>query len=559
VTVALGERYVRVRLGNMLRDEDPLRFWHHSSDQSREATALLTEVDEVYARAANKGGKTEWEYAVGLAMLQKRPELDGVPLPQWRGRVEGVSLEIDHEQQKLSSQQTILRLLGHWPHHASWKGNGVLASLRIQPLGGSSDQSQWSTLTFMSQENRRTGTGIRADLVLANEPPREDIFREVRKAAHAGRRIVRIIGATPIHRRQWQWVKDDYGDCPRDSIRRQQNRAEVRWSIHHNRALSQAEIEALLAEYWGPPERKTPADPLYDARVFGDYIDTSGLCPFDIVALNRMLEECLEPEVEEWNITREVDAEDGRVRVAARVPVQVLKRPEVGKSYYLNIDPSKGINDRSHDPGGILVSEMGTGEDVALYEGYIGSYGLGILAAGLARQYNNALVDPESNSGWSEGVMRALGDSGYGNISKTRRMGTEGKWETRWGFETTNQTRPAMIEAVQDWVSAYGVGVRYAPCRFRRVIETLLDVILDEDGKPVAAPGFHDEFMILKGQSLRKTRPRKPDANLSRPHRVAPPATGELTVDDLLREGLRDQAPRIGGGAISRPRSRPRG
>jgi hypothetical protein len=554
----LGRRLIRVKQGLALRERDPLALWHHSSEQSREATALTNEVDEIHARAANKGGKTEWEYAVGLAILQKRPSLDGVPLPQWRGRVEGVSLELDHEQQKLSSQQTILRLLGKWPHHAKHVGD-ALKTLRIMPVSGDADESRWSTLTFMSQKNMSTGKGIRADLVLGNEPPREDIWREMRKAAHAGRRIVRIIGETPTKRREWSWIKDDYGDCPRDSIRRQQNRAEVRWSLHHNTALSADETKALLAEYWGDPSREYPADPLYDARVFGDYIDTTGLCPFDIVALNHMLEECIPPSERQWTITREVDGDDGRVKAQTKVLISVLKDPEPGKSYYLDVDPSKGINDRSHDPGGILVSEMGSGEDVAMYEGYVGSYGLGSLAAGLARQYNNSLVDPESNSGWAEGVMRGLGDAGYGNIARTRKMGTEGRWETLWGFATTDVTRPAMIEEIQSWAAAYASGIHYAPCRFRRIIETLLDVILDENGKPVASPGQHDEFMILKGQSLRKTVARRLDQNLARPARLLPAKPkAEQTLDDLIKRAVNGHV-RIGGGEIPTPRSRPRG
>ena len=553
----LAERFLRVRAGNAVRERDPLTYWHHSSSSSAEATRLLSEVDEVYVRAANKGGKTEWEYAVGLAILQKRSSLDGIPLPQWRGRIDAVSLEIDHEQQKLSSQQTVLRLLGSWPHHASWKANNVLAAVRIKPAVGLQDERFWSTLTFMSQENRRTGTGVRADLVLANEPPREDIWRELRKAAHAGRRIVRIIGATPIHRRQWDWLKRDYSpEAIRRGIQRHADWAEVRWSLQDNRALSSAEIAKLLREYGAdkPLERR---DPLFDARVYGDYIDTTGLCPFDVKGLMMMLEECEDPDEHEWNITREIETSEGRVRTGVKAAVHVLREPVKGRRYYIAIDPSKGIEDASHDPGGLLVEDEDTGEDVALYEGFIGSYGLGVLAAGLGRQYNYAIVDVESNSGWAEGVYRGLADSGYGNLAKTLRMGREGKWEPRLGFETTQVTRPAMFQEIQWWSKSWADQARYAPCRFRRVIEALLDVIVDPEGRPVAAPGRHDEFAILKGQALRKRRGLKPDPDQWRPPHIAPESTADERIIRRLNEAYGDE-PRVGGGDIPRPKVRPR-
>lgn len=519
---------------------------------------MLSDADpitELLLQGPNVGGKTEAEYAVGLACLQKRRSLDGVPMPQWRGKVDAISLELDYPTQRLSSQQTVLRLIGEWPHRAKWKGDDILSSVMIQPVNGNSDVSSWSTLTFMSQENRRTGTGIRADIVLGNEPPVEGIWREVRKARHAGRRGIRIIGMTPINRRQWEWVKNDYGDRPRDVVTRVgRHWAVARWSLWHNKALGADHIEQLLVEY-GRDKPKDRRDPLYDARVHGDFIDTTGLCPFNVPALLRMLDECVEPEVREWQITREVSGANGLVHKVVKVLVHVLADAVAGMTYYEDIDPSKGIYSPTHDPGGILVSEMGTGNDMAMYEGYIGSYGLGVLGAGLARQYLNATVDPESNSGWAEGVLRGLSDSGYGNIASTPRMLQPGKWESRLGFETTNTTRPAMIEAIQEWIEAYDAGMPYARCRFRRIIQTLLDTILDGDGKPVAAPGFHDEFLILKGQSLRKTRLRRVDPNLARPTVARKAKDTETTFADLIA-GKEPRRP-SNGSMVPMPRRRP--
>jgi len=524
----------------------------------------LEPIEELHARACNKGTKTESVAAFVLACLQKRVSLDGIPIPQWRGRVEAAQLVLDYPQQLLSVQPAYLRLLGNWPHHSRFKGE-TLSSLEVMPLGGNDDRSKWSVVHFLSQENRRSGTGVRGDIIAFDEPPRIGILRELRKAAHAHRQLCILIGETPTILPQWAPIRADYEasmydalkECPRSAIRRlDPERAEVRWSLSE------------VADWLLPPaekaklRRKYALEPfLADAREHGDYCVTDADCPWGdagTAALLQMLEECEDAQEREWTITREVDGEDGRVKAQTRVIVHVLQDPVHGERYYLNIDPSRGFESTRHDPGGILVRKESNGEDVALYEGFVGSYGLGSLAAGLARQYNEAIVDPESNAGWIEGVMHGLGDAGYGNIAKTQRVGRDGAWETRWGFETTELTRPAMIGELQAWMAAFAAGTPYARCRFRRVIDTLLTTKMDEKGKIVAAPGFHDEFMILKGQSLRKFRPARPtDYNLARPA-VLPPKRepDDLTLEKLIAGAREEHGGRRG---FARMKERPRG
>jgi hypothetical protein len=492
------ERYLEVQSGLSRRQRDPLSFWHHASPQSRQATAFISEYDEVYARAANKAGKTEWAAAVTLAILQKRRHLDGVPMPQWKGRLEGLVLTLDYNQQKLSVQPALLRLLGDWPHKCTWKGDGILSSLKIRPLGEERDDPEWwSVIHFMSEENKRAGVGARADLVWADEPPIEEIWRECRKAAHAGRKIVRLISATPINRRQWAWIKEEYGDCPRRGIRQHEDWVEVRWSLDDNAALSKAERDKLKREWRNDPLERGDNK----ARSHGDYVDASGLCPFDVETLWEMLEETRDPKVERWSVTRPLEGHD--LKQILKVPLEVWEKPKEDCKYYITMDLSSGIEDSNHDPSGLLVLKMGTGDLVARSVGYLDSYSRGILAAGVARRYNNAMVDFEVNDGWGVGALRGLHDSKYGNIAKEYRELQPGKWATELGFKTTQKSRAGMIAAIQAWIAAYQQGLRYGKCPSRKLIECLLDCILDETGKPVAAPGLHDEDLIMWGQGLK--------------------------------------------------------
>jgi hypothetical protein len=187
-----------------------------------------------------------------------------------------------------------------------------------------------------------------------------------------------------------------------------------------------------------------------------------------------------------------------------RVQVEVFHRLRPGRGYYVPVDPSTGIDDGKHDPGGLHVVEVGTGDLMARYNGYIGSYGLGVLAAGLARQYGDAGVDPEVTGGWGEGVLRGLSDSHYGNVCHEQKALTPGAWRTDLGFKTTWESRSGMIAAIQSWLAAWRVGIKYGNCPSRPVLQCLLDTILDDAGKAVAAPGFNDEDLILRGQGLRK-------------------------------------------------------
>jgi hypothetical protein len=155
-------------------------------------------------------------------------------------------------------------------------------------------------------------------------------------------------------------------------------------------------------------------------------------------------------------------------------------------------------------------------------------------------------------------VLRGLADSGYGNVAHTQRPMYAGRVEVRPGFETTVKTRPAMIEAGQEWVEAHRIGAPYARCRFRRVIEAFRQTILDLNGKVVAAPGYHDEFVILKGQALRTRRRRfDPNSVRHRPPRRVLAVDPEAALERWVNGEPDRSEQRIGAGRLRRRVLRP--
>lgn len=503
----LPSRYARVRLGLSLRARDPLAFWHFGVERVREAFKLFVDstapIDELHLRSCNKGTKTESAAAYVLACLQKRRDLDGVPIPRWQGRVEGLCGVLDYKQQLLSVQPAYERLLGEWPYKTRKLGE-TLQTLWVRALDSTDDVRTWSVLHFLTQENRKSGTGARADICHFDEPPVMPILRELRKAGHARRPALIVIGETPTIRSQWAELREDYGDTPRSTLRRvDEERAECRWSLDE------------VADWVLPPaekaklKRKYRNDPLRDAREHGDYAITEGGSPWGIDgqrALEQMLAACTDPiEFQEFPLQVEPGA---RARI---IRLEVFRRPDDVGECVVAIDPSSGVEDKAHDPYELEVTEVESGDLVARVGGYLSGFLVGMLGAAVCRWYHDAWADPEVNDRWGVNVVEGFHAAGYSKFARERRELRPGEWSNEIGFHNTGVTRPLIIGSTQRWLEAWSQGKPYGRCPSRFVINTLLDTILDENGKPVAAPGFHDEALICRGQSLRRCMRRPPE------------------------------------------------
>src|SRR5882672_2661807 len=355
------------RAGMELRREQPLKFWHHAVPQLAEATKLTNSKRRLIIRAPNGSGKTEWGTALIAACSMGLDTLDAKPIPRWRGRVDALEFARDYKQQKLSTQQTWLRLLGSHPHHCRWIGDDILSSIRIRHADSTDDEATWSLVTFMSQENPQAGLGARADIWRFDEPGKQSIVHEMRKAAHANRKGLELHTFTPIRRAEWYWYKDEFGDNPRGAITHGDGWAEVRFNLEDNTILSDERKRELRAD-WAKQGKERAR-----AAEFGDYADISGSMPWGtdgLATLLEMLAACQDPlEVLEWPIQSE--DEHGVPRIVRRFPVEVWKRREAGKEYGATVDSSSGIDDGQHDPFELEITEIGTGELVARAGGYL--------------------------------------------------------------------------------------------------------------------------------------------------------------------------------------------
>jgi hypothetical protein len=466
---------------------DPLRFFKFKSFAQRKLAQMVS-LAEVNWRSGNQGGKTYGGAALGVALARGVRSLDGVALPVLRSPNVGWVLTKTYKQQVDSVQQAYLQVIGNHPHHIAYlqRNMNYIGAIYIKPDGCTSDHYQdWSRIVFHCEGHGKSLPGGRVDWVHADEPPKPERWREVRARGRRNSRFVRYITATPLAMPDWQWMEHDFR-LAKDKVWK--GRYEIQSSVYDNTALSAKHIAKLEEAYNG--------DPLFRARMEGEYIDAAGDPAFkgqwDTLML--WLKRVRQPELKHYVIQTEMTYRDGRHIIEKGVDLQVFHPPEFNEEYYLFVDPSEGIEDPMHDPGGILVGAIHQPKVCAIYNGYLSSYGLGSLSGYVGSDYNMATIDPETNA-WCEGVFRSLSDMGYHKLAMEVSDVKMGKVEGRLGFRLNRYNRADYVTAAQHVLEHDSI-----LCESEVITRALMNTTVDRNGKVLAAPGKHDEFLILLGR-----------------------------------------------------------
>ncbi len=456
---------------------DPVAAFRFKSEAQRRFAKSLSQYREVYLRSGNQAGKTTIGAFCGVALARGKSELDGVALPLLGAPNVGLVLAKGRAMAKESVIKAYRLAVGKWPHHLEKNGNAIEA-IWVKPDRGSSDDwADWSCIRFFVEDGQSLA-GMRLDWAHADEPPKEEAWRELRMRGKANRHFVRFITATPLDKREWKWLRDDFKGCDSASGGKD-GKVELRMSVFDNKALGQEHLAAI---------EKDSAGPLQQAKLFGDYIDLTGTNPFDAAGLKRWAERAIDPlRVEKWTTGG-----------GAQCDLEVYADLVTDEQYLVVADPSAGIWDEQgeHDPCEVVVVSRGVkGRPavVARYNGYIPAYELGRLSTHLARRYAEALLVWERNGGYGEAFHG--GTDGYGNVYiEHHHDSLRLPLSERIGWLTTATSRGTVIGALQKAVLEDGL---YVPSR--AAISSLEDVVLDKRGRIEAGAGSHDEDMIVLG------------------------------------------------------------
>lgn len=451
---------------------DPLSVFRFSSDSQRKFAASLGKFREIYLRSGNQAGKTTVGAYCGVALARGVTELDGVPLPILGTPNVGLVLCKGRAMAKESVIKAYRNAIGDWPHHLEKTGASIEA-IWVKPNRSTSDNwHDWSCVRFFVEDGQSLA-GMRLDWAHGDEPPKEEAWRELRMRGRANRHFVRFITATPLDKREWKWLREDFRGCERDDGK--DGKIELRMSVFDNKSLGRDHLKAIEEDSKGPLQR---------AKLYGEYLDLTGTNPFDPAGLSRWLGRCKPGDIVKHTTSS-----------GAQVSYEVWESPEDGESYFVVADPSAGIWDEAgdHDPCEVIVVARKRPRVVARYNGYIPAYELGKLSTKLAREYHDAMLVWERNSGYGESFW--LGTGEYRNVYVEHHRDSRGMaLSERIGWTTTATTRGTIIGALQKAIIEDGLLVWSA-----EAVDSLSDVVLDRNGRIEAGSGSHDEDMIVLG------------------------------------------------------------
>lgn len=503
-----------LRLLDDKRRADPLAHRLYSSDEQREGTRALLAGDEAYLRFPNIGGKTEWGAAMAVSIMQGRESLDGrtireaaagaepwtLPVPRTELPAVGYFVTPGYAQSLEAGISAVRKQLGDYPWkpvYVKGESAGYVSAFLVKPMckrgGGSEwhsdDPATWSRMTTFVDKGIPPEGG-RVDFAWADEPPSESVWREIRMRRKANKRLVRFITATPLDRARWEWLRKDYADNPegKREIVMQHADDPNRPSIDRNQALGPEHVLEQI--------RDAKGDPLALARLCAAYVDQSGLCPFDLPGLN-LLKGWAEPG-SPWNFDERVE---------------VWRSKDPNESYWVLLDPSSGklpgvrwygqkpmtvVRDRC----GLWVVARRARAGVARLYDWVEPDQLARIAMELAIYYNGAMIVPEMNGGWGEAMLPVWRAAGYSNIYREFALDRNDFRQTELlGWYSTPDRRAAAIAALQRQVRQCAEGKPFLDIPSRAAVDSLMDILQDERGRPLRRYGQNWEDMILLGMA----------------------------------------------------------
>src|SRR6185369_8970963 len=259
---------------------DPIKNFRFSSSAQRRFVEAFAKFREVYLRAGNQSGKTRVAATFFVAIMRGLTSIDGAVLPLIGTPNVGVALAQGREQAKESMVSAVKLAIGDHPHHFEVAG-GAIQAVWVKPdKSRSDDWHDWSCMKFFVEEGQSVA-GMRLDWCWADEPPKWEMWRELRMRGKANRLFLRAITATPIDILRWRPLRDDFKGCSWPAGK--DGKVEIRLSVYDNKALSREHLRQVEEDSQGPYQ---------EAVLRGEYVNAVGANPFDREGLKRWTARC---------------------------------------------------------------------------------------------------------------------------------------------------------------------------------------------------------------------------------------------------------------------------
>jgi hypothetical protein len=500
---------------------------------------------EVLWHSGNSGAKTTGGLSTTLGFLQGRDRL-----LDWNGR--DVSMPVvqppvhwvlgipSYKIGGASSIAKLRELLGSWDYDESHAGGEDQVTVFTIRHRLARSRAEWSKLYVFPYEGV-VPEAMRLDGWQCDEPAPQRFIDALRNRKKAGRPLRKFHTLTPIEKRAWGPIFEDF---PRAHMVADGGRLRLQSSVYDNQALHLPGCDLKCANTGRCPditaaEVAVSTSPWRLARLYGEPVDISGTCPFDVDKLIAQRDRCVAGErygiiferVGRFEFTTLRPFKDGELEVW--IPPAEL--PE-GDSVIVVADPSSGVKEpdkpdsqQPRNPAQIVVVSRLLRVEVARFNGYVRANDLGVLARATCNWYRRALFVPEVNGGWGETTLLGF----RGTAPPDARVSLffdydpiTGAQSREPGWNQTRTRRGLVISALQAAIEDDGIRINS-----RADLDSLMAVRLDEKDRydEGSGKGSHAEAMITLGIAAHL---------LARPAEVLksePPAPRPTTMRDIIR------------------------
>jgi hypothetical protein len=189
--------------------------------------------------------------------------------------------------------------------------------------------------------------------------------------------------------------------------------------------------------------------------------------------------------------------------------VWIWEKPQKEGVYLISVDISRGD---AKDFSAFHVTRLDVSplEQVAEYKGKVRPDALGVLLVAVSRVYNNAIIAPENNSGWSGQTVMKIQEANYPFLYYSRKRKPKIKnhtmadplyAETRNdylpGYTVTSANRTEMLSKMEQYLRLGEYKVN-SP----RLIAEFKTFIVNDSGKPEAQRGYNDDLIMALAGGL---------------------------------------------------------
>lgn len=226
-------------------------------------------------------------------------------------------------------------------------------------------------------------------------------------------------------------------------------------------------------------------DPLKFAQEYNLEFLASGRPVFPPDLVKKMQRNILRPgdetEDETGKKMKVITTEDGLV---------VYKQPRPGRTYIAGADVAEGVT--GGDYSVCVIWDRTTGEEVAMFRGYVAPDRFGFHLNKWGRMFNNALMVVEINNHGLTTVTslkNLLYPQMYFRPANFDQVGTQ--WSDRLGWKTTKVTRPFMIDDFRQALQEGALAIHS-----EETLKEMLTFVFDDGNNMVSQSGFHDDCIF---------------------------------------------------------------